>query len=435
MKEYYLLMGLNQKEVKITKVSLNNNGIIEVKIESRKVKVRCPFCHQLTSSVHDKLKPIRSVYLESCGSKIDLIIYKKRYHCYKCNKTFTEDLSINTSEGNISNKVKIKIRKDLLNYNLSLKYISEQNRVSIYTVESELLGINESIPKYVINLPRVISFDEFKADTNEGKYAFIINDPIHKKVLDILPNRKKEYLIQYLTYCKNRHSVEFVISDMYEPYLLVQQIMFPKAKYVVDRYHYTTYIMDALDNIRIRLQKTYGENSKEYRTLKSKKNVGLLRKYSNEINWYIVTQRYKNGHMIDVLPIDVRNDILKISKELKEGYYLKEEFLDIINHATYVNVGDQLVKWISKCVESNIPEFIEAAGTIARCKEYIVNSFIDVRYSNGFTEGINNKIKVIKRVEFGYKSFKLFRARIMYIFNGKISGSIKHKNDSKVENK
>ncbi len=37
MKEYYLLMGLNQKEVKITKVSLNNNSIIEVKIESGKV--------------------------------------------------------------------------------------------------------------------------------------------------------------------------------------------------------------------------------------------------------------------------------------------------------------------------------------------------------------------------------------------------------------
>ena len=84
-------------------------------------------------------------------------------------------MSINTSEGNISNKVKIKIRKDLLNYNLSLKYISEQNRVSIYTVESELLGINESIPKYVINLPRVISFDEFKADTNEENIRSFMN--------------------------------------------------------------------------------------------------------------------------------------------------------------------------------------------------------------------------------------------------------------------
>ena len=36
---------------------------------------------------------------------------------------------------------------------------------------------------------------------------------------------------------------------------------------------------------------------------------------------------------------------------------------------------------------------------------YIVNSFIDKRLSNGFTEGLNNKIKVIKRVGFGYKNF------------------------------
>lgn len=131
-----------------------------------------------------------------------------------------------------------------------------------------MLDIISGIPKYVYNLPRVISFDEFKADTKEGKYAFILNDPIHKKVLDILPSRKKEHLIQYFTYCNNRHSVEFVVSDMYEPYLLVTQTMFPKAKYVVDRFHYITYIMNALDDVRIRLQKTYGETSKEYKLLK-----------------------------------------------------------------------------------------------------------------------------------------------------------------------
>ena len=90
--------------------------------------------------------------------------------------------------------------------------------------------------------------------------------------------------MQYFTHCKNRHSVEFVISDMYELYLLVTQTMFPKAKYVVDRFHCTTYIMDALDDRRIRLQKLYGEKSKEYKLLKNKKNVSLLRKYSNEIN-------------------------------------------------------------------------------------------------------------------------------------------------------
>lgn len=34
-----------------------------------------------------------------------------------------------------------------------------------------------------------------------------------------------------------------------------------------------------------------------------------------------------------------------------------------------------------------------------------MNSFIDKRFSNGFTEGLNNKIKVIKRVGFRYKNF------------------------------
>ena len=46
---------------------------------------------------------------------------------------------------------------------------------------------------------------------------------------------------------------------------------------------------------------------------------------------------------------------------------------------------------------------------------------IDKRYTNGFTEGTNNKIKVIKRNAFGYKNFNFFRKRILYIFNKKIS--------------
>ena len=383
--------------------------------------------------MHDILKPIRCVYLDSCGSKVDLIICKKRYHCYNCNKIFTEELNINVDNGNISNKVKIQIRKDLMNYNLSFKYIAQKNRVSITFVENEMLDIISGIPEHVINLPRVISFDEFKADTRAGKYAFVLNDPIHRRVLDILPNRKKECLIQYFSYCKNRHSVEFVISDMYEPYLLVTQIMFPKAKYVVDRFHYITYIMDALDRIRIRQQKLYSEKSREYKLLKNKKNVSLLRKYSNDIDWWVYTKRYKNGHMIDILPINLLHDMFDISGELREGYYLKEEFLDIVHHSKEMEAEKQIDKWISKCISKNIPEFIEAARTISRWKEYIINSFIDERYSNGFTEGINNKIKVIKRVAFGYKSFQLLRGRILYVFGGKISGIIKNKNDSKLK--
>ena len=114
MNDYYMLLGLKKKEVKITDIKQNKKGIIEVEIENKHSKVRCVNCNKFTSSVHDKLKPIRSVYLDSCGQKVDVIIRKKRYHCYNCGKIFTENLNLNTTNGNISNKTKIQIRKDLL---------------------------------------------------------------------------------------------------------------------------------------------------------------------------------------------------------------------------------------------------------------------------------------------------------------------------------
>ena len=406
-------------------------GKIEVELSSQKKKVRCPICNAFTISVHDNLKPIKSIYLDSCGQEVNLIIHKRRFHCYKCNKIFTEEFDLTSTNGSISNAVKIEIRRDLLNYNLTIDYIAKKNHVSKYIVRKELEEATSTIPDHLKNLPKVISFDEFKADTEEGKYAFIINDPIHKKVLDILPNRKKEYLIQYFTYTENRHSVEFVISDMYEPYLVVTTIMFPKAKYVVDRFHYTRYIMDALDKIRIRLQKGYSEKSKEYKLLKNKKNVSLLRKYGNDVDWWVEVERYKNGHMVKMLPSDILREIKGISDELKRGYELKELFLDIVNHAIYEEAEREILSWIELCKESGIEEFIEASGTIERWLEYIVNSFIDERYSNGFTEGVNNKIKVIKRNGFGYKNFSFFRKRILYIFNKRLGGGSKNGRNNK----
>ena len=76
--------------------------------------------------------------------------------------------------------------------------------------------------------------------------------------------------------------------------------MFPKAIFVADPFHYTRHVMEALDKIRKRLQNEYGPRSKEYRILKNKKNVSLLRKYSNEVDWWVYTKRYKNKHMVEI---------------------------------------------------------------------------------------------------------------------------------------
>ena len=407
---------------KVIKVEERKEGKVIAKfiyVGTTSKKCKCPKCGKHTKSVHDRLKPITLKYVKAFEFITYIVLIKRRFICHGCKYKFTEQVTIQRENKNISNKVEQKVLKDLKQYNLSLKYIAEENNISDNTVRNILKEHTKDYPKNIINLPRVISFDEFKADTKEGKYAFVLNDPIHKETLDVLSNRKKEYLIQYFTYCENRHSVEYVISDVYEPYRIVTTIMFPKAKYVVDPFHYTRYIMDALDKVRIRLQDNYGYNSKEYRILKNKKNVSLLRRYSNEIDWFTYTKRFKNNHLVDVLKYDLRENILDIDEELKMSYQLKELFLDITHHATYENVKSQLINWIALVREQNIEEMSEAANTIENWLEYICNSFIDKRFSNGFTEGLNNKIKVIKRVGFGYKDFDFFRLRLLYILNNK----------------
>ena len=332
------------------------------------------------------------------------------------------------SNRTISSSLEIKIRKDLLKPNFNIKQIAEENNVSQDKVREILKDSMSNYPNHVKTLPQVISLDEFAAHTSYGKYALIINDPIKKKTLEILPSRKKDYLMSYFTKVENRSNVRYVIGDMYETYLIVTKVMFKDAKYIVDRFHFIRYIMDALDDIRIRLQDKYGYNSREYKLLKNKKNVSLLRKRYIDINWYVYVKRYEKGRYVYKLPKNILNEILAIDDELNRGYDLKELFLDIINNSTYENTEKDLLIWIDLCKESKIPEFIEASKTIENWLEYIVNSFIDKRFNNGYTEGFNNKIKVIKRNAYGYKNFEFFRLRLLYILNGKLSGRSK-KND------
>ena len=425
---------LNLKNYKITSVNevKEGNKLIKViSVISKNNKQRCPICNEYTSSVHDTLKPIELKYLKLFEQDTMILITKKRFICHKCKKKFTKEVDLNNQDKTISNKLEQKILKDLLNYNLSIAYIAKDNGLSPETVRKIFEQAMSNYPKHIINLPRVLSFDEFKADTDCGKYSFVLNDLIHRKCLDVLPERKKESLLSYFTHCNNRDSVEYIVSDIYEPYLLVQKAMFPKAKYVVDRFRYTRYIMDALDKVRIRLQKTFGYNSKEYRLLKNKKNISLLRKYSNDIDWWTYTRRYKNKHLVEILKFDLKQELLKINDEFHDAYILKEMFLDLINHSDYEHAEEELKSWLEMVKEYNIPEMLEAASTIENWLPYIVNSFIDKRFSNGFTEGLNNKIKVIKRVGFGYKDFSFFRLRILYIMNWKLSGITKKDRNSK----
>ena len=115
---------------------------------------------------------------------------------------------------------------------------------------------------------------------------------------------------------------------------------------------------------------------------------------------------------------ELENMLINYSENLRIAYREKEELLDIIHSD---ESSDLKINKFSKCIkynlESDIPELQECAKTYQHWYFEIKNS-LEVPYSNGPTEGFNNKIKVIKRISFGVREFKNFKARIMLLNRG-----------------
>ena len=94
-------------------------------------------------------------------------------------------------------------------------------------------------------------------------------------------------------------------------------------------------------------------------------------------------------------------------------YVLKVTYFhEILMSFPYSVQYEDLTEWIQQYTASEVEEIHSAACTIRHWRGYIQNSW---KYgkSNGLCEGLNNKIKVLKRVAFGLHSFESFRKRIL----------------------
>ncbi|MEG0396615.1 MAG: transposase, partial [Oscillospiraceae bacterium] len=109
------------------------------------------------------------------------------------------------------------------------------------------------------------------------------------------------------------------------------------------------------------------------------------------------------------------NVMLYSSTTLSSAHFLKEKFLSIRDEKDSANAKQLLSKWIMISQNSDISQFKRCADTYIRWSKGILNTF-DVPFSNGFTEGCNNKIKVLKRNAYGYRNFNRFRNRILHMF-------------------
>ena len=107
--------------------------------------------------------------------------------------------------------------------------------------------------------------------------------------------------------------------------------------------------------------------------------------------------------------------MLEISPRLAMAYRLKNAFLDVMHARNSTEGSKMLCDWLllAESQLDYLPEFKKCTTSYHNWSQEILNA-LDVPWSNGYTEGCNNKTKVLKRVCFGVRSFHRFRNRILH---------------------
>ncbi len=350
--------------------------------------VVCPVCKGRHTHIHDyRTQSVK--YLEGYGKHTVLYLKKRRYRCCGCGKRFFEHYDFLPRYHRMAQKVYTTILNTLRDLH-NFKQVAKMMNVSTNTVARVFDIVNYRLYK----LPEVLSFDEFKGNSGGQKYHFILTDPNKKKLLDIVKSREKSCLIEYFKSFKERNHVKMVIMDMWEPYKDIVKAFFPKATIVIDKYHYVRQVNWAVDKARKKAQKQLYEVTR--------KNFKKCRKlFLTPYNNLTPEQQLKLNNMLSL------NENLKTAWELKELYYDFQNCTDITQSRSLLH------NWLMTVQEQNIPEFKDCLSAFRNWFELILNSKT-TPLTNGFTEGKNNKIKVLKRISFGYRNFDRFRNRILH---------------------
>ena len=344
------------------------------------------------------------------GFETILRLHKQRYLCKHCNKAFTLSSNIVNYGCFISNNTKHQIALDLTKKR-SEKDIAFDNNVSPNTVERVMDSFYDSQKLYKNHLPNVLLFDEFKSvKSANGAMSFHLCNGITGKTIDIVEDRKLLSLIKYFGKYSHKalNNVKYIVIDMYSPYVSLIKKLFPNAKIIIDNFHLIQLISRSLNKTRISIMK---KDKKNYNKLK--RYWKLLLKSKDELdfeNWKKFT--CFNSFMTES---DVVNYIINTNDELKQTYIVYQNLLSSIKNKDFNSFSSILSNY-----NDNISLYMKTSiNTLISFKDNIYNTF-NTNYHNGYIEGNNNFIKVLKRIAFGFRSFIRFKTRIL-ICKGLIS--------------
>ena len=339
------------------------------------------------------------------GKVVFLEIYKRRF--FKCSTTETEKFDF------INGSHQFTIRYELYIYDKIKSgethgMISRKENISVTKIrEIEKYYGDIEINKYIgskrgDNFPKYISLDEISARKGHSDFYSIVYDLKEGVILSILKGHSKEEIEPFfrdeLTDIE-RSRVEVVTMDMWNSYKNITEQYFKNAEIVIDRFHVVKELKKQFDKIRKLVNSDLEENEKK--NLKG--------------NRYVLLKNFENTNPDDKFKLlGIMCD--KKLHDITIAYEFKEKFHNIFEIKHDFNTAKILLEnWIENIIISGLKPLIHFTKTLRNWFTEILNYFHE-RLSNGVAEGMNNKIKEIKRKSYGFTNIDSFKRRVMISF-------------------
>lgn len=379
------LLGL--QNVWVDSWDIQDNEII-VKIRSPRTSCMCPHCTNTARRVHQKkIRKINHSVWQS--RRIILHLKVRRFYCNHCQKAFTEHIVGFDKRKTSANFRSILIKEMTRN---SLRHVQQNNSISpsvLYSVLKENYEKFKEINWKEQGERFVMGIDEH---SYRGRNLVLTATNITKKKLLLVGKDDRLATLAEFLQKADQKRISEVCIDMKMGYRNTIKRELPNAKVTVDKFHVIAYANKNLDEVR---------------SIIVAKNRYHVRK--------ILFKGKEKLNEKEKIKLEMLFKMFEKFPSLYQAYFIKEKLRDFYRLKNKSEAGKKFSVMIIYCENSQSAYMRNFGKTLFRWKENILNYF-DNFQTNAFTEGVHTKIKMTKRISFGFRNIDNYIAKMTLAF-------------------
>ncbi len=374
----------------------DRSGVINLAMRAPESAVKCPGCK--SSDVIRRGTVDRKVHAPPIGLRTTLIsIQTPRVRCNACGSVRTIELPKVVPLKNHT--------KSFARLALDLRKVMTIADVATYLGVSETMvrGIDKTYLHRKFGKPKIshlkyLAIDEISVQKGH-KYLTIVVDLVSGAAVFVGEGKGANSLKTFWKRLRSsRAKIKAVATDMSSAYYKAVQENLPNASHVFDRFHLVKLMNDKLADLRRELHRE-AEDGPEKLTLKGTR--WLLLKNPQNLN----TDRNETQRL---------EDALQLNQSLSIGYYLKEDLRQIWEQSGKRAAGKFLTDWCARATASGIKQLKTMSKTLKEHRKGIL-AWYNHPITTGPLEGLNNKIKTLKRQAYGFRDLVYFKLKIYAI--------------------